>query len=93
MPSDTFSKLWLIAFRILSLWCFIISSAGALVAAVSAFMPGASVAISLFAAVMAVLIALAGKKGLKIRSRDDIDREISALRDRRDRFESWINRE
>jgi hypothetical protein len=60
---------------------------------VFAFMPGQSIVMSFFAAFMAALIAVVGKKGLSVRSRDDLHQQDVALGERRDRLERWINRE
>jgi hypothetical protein len=93
MRQGVLFKLWLLGFRTLSFACVCLGSVGALAFVVSAFLPGQSVAIDLFAAAMAALIAVVGMKGLAIRYRDDMDRDISALRERRDKFERWINRD
>jgi hypothetical protein len=93
MPQDAIFRLWLFGFRALSLGCLLMGSLGTLAFAVVAFLPGQRVVPNLFAAAMAGLIALVGKKGLAIRSRADLDRDRSALSARRDSFERWINRE
>src|SRR5262245_15945063 len=93
MRQGVLFKLWLLGFRTLSFACVCLGSVGALAFAVSAFLPGQSVAMDLFAAAMAALIAVFGMKGLAIRSRDEVDRDISALGERRDKFERWINRD
>jgi hypothetical protein len=93
MRQSALLKLQLLVFRTLSFGCVCLGSVGALAFAVSAFFPGQSVAIDLFAAAMGALIAVVGIKGLAIRSRDDVDRDISTLSERRDKFERWINRD
>jgi hypothetical protein len=93
MAKDVLFKVWLLAFRALSLGCLVLGSLGAVSFLLFAFMPGQSLGMNIFAAVMAALIAVVGKRGLSVRSRDDLHQQEVALGERRDRFERWINRE
>jgi hypothetical protein len=45
-----------------------------------------------FAVIMAILVALVGIKGLRVKSRSDVNTEIEALGSRREELERWINR-
>jgi hypothetical protein len=45
-----------------------------------------------FAMTMAMLIALVGAKGLRVKSPRDVSAEIGALELRRQKLERWINK-
>jgi hypothetical protein len=92
--------LWLTAFRVGCVGCILLGCLCALTFGVMfvlrltrpAAFPEISAPMAAFAVIMAILMALVGIKGLRVKSRSDVNTEIEALGSRREELEHWINR-
>jgi hypothetical protein len=94
-------KVWSLAFRTWSFVVMIFGSLAALVGAamtVAALIPSVHAKLNLsfwggiFIAVMGVLVAMTGSRGMRIRKQEDLAADMDQTAKDRDRFENWINR-
>lgn len=94
-------RLWFLAFRALSLGLLVIGVLAAvfgIIIAVVALLPqtqptpGLSFGYGLLCIALGVTFAVAGVRGFKMRTRRDVDAELSKTSSDRNRLERWINR-
>jgi membrane protein implicated in regulation of membrane protease activity len=100
-PDPIKARLWILGFRILSLGALVM---GALVAVVGIFVavvsvlpktlqsPGLTFSYGVLFIVVGATFVLIGIRGFQMRTRHDLDADISKTAGDRDRLERWINR-
>ena len=95
-------RLWFLGFRVLSLGALVMGAlaavVGVIVAVVSFFLPrtqptpGLTFGYGVLFIVVGVTFVLVGVRGFKMRTRRDLDADISKTANDRNRLERWINR-
>jgi len=100
-PDPIMIRLWFLSFRVLSLGALVMGAlvavVGAIVAVVSLLprtqpSPGLTFGYGVLFIVVGVTFVLIGVRGFKMRTRHDLDADISKTASDRDSFERWINR-
>jgi hypothetical protein len=100
-PDPILIRLWFLGFRVLSLGALVMGAlaavAGVIVAVVSLLprtqpSPGLTFSYGVLFIVGGVTFVLIGVRGFKMRTRRDLDADISKTASDRDSLERWINR-
>jgi cytochrome c biogenesis factor len=100
-PDPLMTRLWFLIFRVLSFGAVVMGTlaavAGVIVAVVSVLPrtqapPGLTLSYGVFFIVGGVAFVLIGVRGSRMRTRRDLDADISRTASDRDSLERWINR-
>ena len=94
-------RLWFLGFRVLSLGALVVGALAAVVGVIVAVVsllprtqpsPGLTFGYGVLFIVVGVTFVLIGVRGFKMRTRRDLDADISKTANDRDSLERWINR-
>jgi len=100
-PDPIMIRLWFLGFRVLSLGALVMGALAAVVGAIVAVVsllprtrpsPGLMFGYGVLFIVVGVTFVLIGVRGFKMRTRRDLDADISKTANDRDSLERWINR-
>jgi hypothetical protein len=100
-PDPMMTRLWFLTFRVLSLGAAVLGAlaaiAGVIVAVVSVLprtqpSPGLTLSYGVLFIVGGAAFVLIGVRGFRMRTRRDVDADISKTASDRDSLERWINR-
>jgi type III secretory pathway component EscS len=100
-PDPIMIRLWFLGFRVLSLGALVMGALAAVVGLIVAVVsllprtqpsPGLSFGYGVLFIVVGVTFVLIGVRGSKMRTRRDLDADISKTANDRDSLERWINR-
>jgi hypothetical protein len=100
-PDPIMVRLWFLGFRVLSVGVLVMGALAAVVGVVTAVVsllprtkptPGLTFGSGVLFTVVGVTFVLIGIRGLKMRTRRDLDADIAKTASDRDSLERWINR-